>query len=829
MVNLSILVPEGTTNYIKNPSLRQDMTGWVAYGSTISRVLTYARFGIASLKVVTNGTVFNEGVYYRVNDLVNSDEPATISVYIRGEGQVRLRLVDNHAGNEWSSDSYFLTLDKWTRLNVSGRCSKSNDMRLYVETSDDTARAITFYVDAAQMETKPYPTTFCDGTRPGCRWSGLYDASASSRSAYTREGGRWVVVTGPKSDREDIYMTVATGLGVAPILNNRQSYALSPGGFLDNFKIDERPISFKFNTKNKSIPRTCKQSLTLSKLHELRQVLIDLIKPDKTGGNEPFWIEYQDGDTPLYLKVYYDGGLEGDWDIRNQWVMEFTLNLLTLSPMFVEDSQDNVAIDFQESSIFNGIAGRINGEWNNLNSGGNAGIGDIEIGRDGEVYISGGGMSSINYNVAAVDPFAPVSNVAYYNGVKWTALATVMSASAVVNDVCIAPNGDVYITGKFTTVDGVAATNVAKYNYSTGTWSALGTGVDNDGLHVQAAPNGDVYVGGYFHTAGGVPAYHIARWDGSSWHSVGAQAGLNDDVYTIAISKDGTKLYVGGKFTDDFGESADGLLRIAEYTVSTNAFTAMGDGLNGAVREVIISPSNYIYICGDFTLSGIATMNYVSRWNGSAWEQLGTGLSGGIAYSMDISEKGEVLVVGAFTSAGGISARSVAMWNGSTWVNLDVFINIATTPTPFAVNFNGDDIIVGGGSFSGFVNTSIFSGITYVTNEGTAEVRPTCYIKGSGKLRYMENQSTGKRIWFNLDINKDEEIYIDFGAGKFYSTVRGDLFYSLLPGSDFHAFTLIPGVNKIATFIHDDVDAVMTMFYTPTHWSVDSTQHGEEF
>ena len=169
------------------------------------------------------------------------------------------------------------------------------------------------------------------------------------------------------------------------------------------------------------------------------------------------------------------------------------------------------------------------------------------------------------------------------------------------------------------------------------------------------------------------------------------------------------------------------------------------------------------------------------------------------------------------------------MWNGSTWVNLDVFINISTTPNPLVVNFNGDDIIVGGSSFSAFVNTSIFSGITYVTNKGTAEVRPTCYIKGSGKLRYMENQSTGKRIWFNLDINKDEEIYIDFGAGKFYSTVRGDLFYSLLPGSDFHAFTLIPGVNKIATFIHDDVDAVMTMFYTPTHWSVDSTQHGEEF
>jgi len=53
--SLKILVPEATENYIQNPSLRYDTTGWTASGSGITQVLTYALYGIASLKVVTSG------------------------------------------------------------------------------------------------------------------------------------------------------------------------------------------------------------------------------------------------------------------------------------------------------------------------------------------------------------------------------------------------------------------------------------------------------------------------------------------------------------------------------------------------------------------------------------------------------------------------------------------------------------------------------------------------------------------------------------------------------------------------------------------------------
>ena len=126
--SLKVLVPEATINYIQNPSFRYDTTGWTAVGSTCTRVLSQALYGIAAMQITTNNVALFEGAYYRVSSLTGISEPITASIYARGRGIVRIRLIET-AGKEWASKSVSLYSDRWTRLEVSGFSTGKNDLR----------------------------------------------------------------------------------------------------------------------------------------------------------------------------------------------------------------------------------------------------------------------------------------------------------------------------------------------------------------------------------------------------------------------------------------------------------------------------------------------------------------------------------------------------------------------------------------------------------------------------------------------------------------------------------------------------------------------------
>lgn len=811
MMTLRILSPEGTTNYVKNPSARYDTTGWSAVGSTLTRTLDAARFGIASFKVVTGGAALYEGLYYRVNALAGVSDPITVSAYVRGTGHVRIRLIDNPAGPEFVSSEVPLRADKWTRISVSGRCTGSNDLRLYVETTK--IKAVTFYVDGAQMERKPYPTTYCDGDQEGCRWNIMAHNSHSLRDDHTRAGGRWVEIMGTERAEQDLYMTTAGGLGLPPITNNLQSYADAPGSYYANSKVMDRVMTFTFHAKHEEKRRTsCPQGL--QNLHQLRQMLIDLLKPDKTPGGEEFLLEYQDGDTPLYIRARYDGGLEADWDVRNSWINSFPLRLLAVSPFWFEDSQEVSVLDFQEWFATNYVATRLDGQWNNMNFGFNNTVNALAFGSRGEV-IAVGAFTRANSDVSAIDPLIPANYIAYWDGSQWNRYGT--GANGEIKAVAVAPNGYIYVTGSFTNIGGVAANRVAYWNGSA--WNAMGTGLNNTGRAIAVAPNGDVYVGGDFTTAGFSNARKISYWDGSNWQLVGSNGGLNGTVYALAVSLDGITVYVGGDFTDEYTDPGSGLTRAASYDTVTGQYSPMGDGFGGIVYRLNLSPSGILYACGAFTASGGQTINRIGQWNGSAWVPLGSGLNG-TTYDLDVLASGELIAAGDFDEAGGVDASGVAAWNGSTWSNLD----IVQTAVIYAVLYDEK-----GNIYLGADSPLHASGVTVVENLGSAETNPKMYVAGPATLKFIENQTNQRRVYLDLFIMSGEEVFFDFGRGKVTSSIRGDLSYAILPGSDMRAFTLLPGENRIAALMVEDMAAKLYLNYVPRHWSVDATARGEEF
>ena len=831
MAKLRILVPQETTNYIKNPSLRYDTMDWNVQGCTVTRTLTHARFGIASLQVVTDGLALNEGTFFRVSALDGVSDNITVSVYVRGEGKVRIRLDDNAlGGGEYASKSVQLNDDRWTRIEVSGRANGGDDVRLYVELDEDAAAARTFYVDGAQMERQPYATSYCDGDQDDCTWNGIYHNSSSYRSGETRAGGRWVELSGPTRESEDLYMTESGGLGMAPIRNNIQNYALENGAYHQNVKVFSHTATFTFHAKHKSLFRT--SPVNLERLHELRQMLIDVVKPDRTRDDQEIIFEYTDGSIPLYFSARYDGGLEGEWDVRNSFVNSFPLRLLITRPAFDEDSQEAKELDFQESQELNYVAGRINGQWSNLNYGLDDNINSIYLGARGEVYI-GGEFLTANNNAAAIDPLLTVNNFASWDGTQWDALGNTLLAggSSIIAAIVVASNGYIYVGGSFTSIGGVAANNIAYWDGSS--WNALGSGLNATCLSLVLHPNGDIYAGGSFITAGGNTANRIARWDGSSWHHPGTYSGLNGNVFCMDISIDGSLLYVGGNFTDENGNPGSSLNRIAVYDTTLETFSSMGDGFgDNQVITLKLAGDGTVYAAGDFTISGSDAINQIARWDGSVWNQLGKGVTGGSVSNMLIFENNTILVVGYFSNAqplhgGAISTNGTLLWNGSTWLPLDIeFPGTSFLSVDYCIN-KGNDIYLGTNLSSGG-EAFISSAVNTIINPGSLSCYPLIYVRGPGKLTWIENQTIQKRIYLNLTVLENEDVTFDFARGTITSSLRGSLLYTLLPGSEFRDFQLLPGENRLACFMTDDVNAQMSIQFCPRHWSADASGRGEE-
>jgi len=292
---------------------------------------------------------------------------------------------------------------------------------------------------------------------------------------------------------------------------------------------------------------------------------------------------------------------------------------------------------------------------------------------------------------------------------------------------------DVYIGGAFTTVGNIVANGIARWNTTTQTWSALGDGLtfgkpySYGAVYAIAISGDDVYVGGYFTQAGNVAANYIAKWNATTqtWSALGS--GTNGSVHAIAVS--GNEVYVGGYFTSAGGIAANS---IARWNAATNTWSALGSGVVGmmvaqssvqahavatptpvqtpppppprisSVGAIAISRDD-VYVGGNFVTAGGVTANGIAKWNRltGTWSALGSGMIGTRYYpsvkAIAISGS-DVYVGGSFSAAGGISASGIAKWDTltNTWSAVGNGIGGSTSPTVYALVTSGNAVYVGG-------------------------------------------------------------------------------------------------------------------------------------
>jgi hypothetical protein len=136
-------------------------------------------------------------------------------------------------------------------------------------------------------------------------------------------------------------------------------------------------------------------------------------------------------------------------------------------------------------------------------------------------------------------------------------------------------------------------------------FNELGSRFSTDSAVSSLATSDDVtYIGGNFTSADARNIIAINANDGSL---VPVDGGLNGGVSSMHFLED--QLFVGGQFDGTEDGSASGLNNVAVYTPTDNAWTALGAGVNGAVRTIVPITLNItldtledaIALSGDFT------------------------------------------------------------------------------------------------------------------------------------------------------------------------------------------------------------------------------------
>ena len=175
------------------------------------------------------------------------------------------------------------------------------------------------------------------------------------------------------------------------------------------------------------------------------------------------------------------------------------------------------------------------------------------------------------------------TGLARWNGTQWLAFgAGVQGFSVSVDALAVTPGGELLVGGNFFGVDNVSAPVLAKWDGAA--WSALAPGsvaptnfYTSPVRAIAALPNGDCWVGGYFTSVNGTTASSIARLRGTSWQAAGA--GVTGSVACLATLPDGD-IAVGGHFFQVNGAASAFAARLTTTCPATS--TIVGNGCAGS-------------------------------------------------------------------------------------------------------------------------------------------------------------------------------------------------------------------------------------------------------
>jgi trimeric autotransporter adhesin len=267
----------------------------------------------------------------------------------------------------------------------------------------------------------------------------------------------------------------------------------------------------------------------------------------------------------------------------------------------------------------------------------------------------------------------PINHLARWDGTAWEGIGDPLNVAA-------SPNGSTYLRAVSARGDEIVVggnglqaagelpvRNIAHWDGSS--WSDLGGGIDGS-VHAICQDGSRIYAGGRFTEVGGVAATNVACWDGVGWTPLGA--GLTGATISSvdALTVHEGHLYAGGTFTHSGSALVPGIARWTGVDwVPVGDAVLPQPGRPSIQVKALLSDAAGLYAGGQFEeLAGVPLAG-VGRWDGTAWQALGAGVSGRMRPAVWALAPwaGGVAVGGFFEAAGGLETWGLALWNAESW------------------------------------------------------------------------------------------------------------------------------------------------------------------
>ncbi|MCU0862323.1 MAG: hypothetical protein MUC36_00905 [Planctomycetes bacterium] len=182
------------------------------------------------------------------------------------------------------------------------------------------------------------------------------------------------------------------------------------------------------------------------------------------------------------------------------------------------------------------------------------------------------------------------------------------------------------------------------------------------------------------------PALELAAQCELEFRSGPPLAGPRGFLRAIALQANGDPIVGGGVLGAD-GTVARGITRW-----NGTSFEALGSGLDGVVSDIQLAADGSILAAGSFQNSGTNPVVGVARWNGTSWQSVGGGLAGIVTQVLELP--GGALIA----TATQVDALRVMRYDGTAWTQLGPLFPSGTVFD--LVRLPNGDLVVAG-SFSG--------------------------------------------------------------------------------------------------------------------------------